>query len=64
MRKRPTIKTRCVASHYAAPNERIVEVSSANGGALISISALPNGEVLVCVYCADHTVILAPCGYK
>lgn len=35
---KPTVSVRCVANHYSAPSERIVEISGRHGaGALISI---------------------------
>lgn len=31
---KPAVLTKCVANYYAAPNERIIEVSSRSGGCL------------------------------
>lgn len=61
-RGRPVVNRRCVASHYEAPNEAIVEVSSEVGGCLISARTIGTGEhrqLLISVYRADSTVNVA-----
>ncbi len=62
MTKRPTVKTRCPAAAYAAPNERIVEFSGPGGaGGLISFRADDNGGLSVSPYRLDPQVkVLAP----
>ncbi|MBF6215916.1 hypothetical protein IU469_30970 [Nocardia puris] len=55
--KRPSFDTRCVASRYQAPTERIVEVRHPNGGGLISIRALDNGAAVIDLYQLDPTVV-------
>ena len=56
--KRPKVLTRCVANRYAAPNERIVEFTSKNGGGLISFATLLDGRLAVDVYRCDPTVVV------
>jgi hypothetical protein len=56
---KPTINTRCVASHYSAPNERILEISGRHGaGALISIIENDDG-INVYVYRRDRCEVNA-----
>lgn len=55
MHNRPSCATARPAQTYAAPNERIMEFSHANGGGLIGIRAV-EGAVLVDVYRTDPTV--------
>lgn len=56
--KKPSINTRCVANHYAAPNERIIEFSNANGGGgLISFRTAEDGSIVVEVYRQENTVV-------
>jgi hypothetical protein len=52
MAKRPSVNTKCVASHYACPGERIVEFSGETGeqGGLISFSVNQQGKMVVHVY--------------
>lgn len=56
--KRPTVNTKCVAHHYAAPHERIVEFSAPNGqGGLIKLSYWADtGECTVDLYRLDDGV--------
>jgi len=56
--KRPKVLTRCVANRYAAPNERIVEFTSKNGGGLISFATLFDGRLAVDVYHCYPTVVV------
>lgn len=55
MAKRPSLKTKCVAASYAAPNERIAEFSSEKGGGLIGIRTVGE-ECRVEVYRCDSGV--------
>lgn len=59
--KRPAVLLRCVADQYAGAGERIIEVSSRNGGALISLQET-QGELHISVYRADKTVQLMRLG--
>lgn len=63
MSTKPAINMRCNADRYAAPNEKIIEVSSPGGGCLISFRVLEDKHgagdsvsLLVDVYRADATV--------
>lgn len=58
---KPSVNTNCVADRYAAPGEKIIEISSDAGGCLISLSVVPApdgeaGVLRVDVYRADETV--------
>ena len=44
------------ASHYEAPNERIVEFGAEGKGGLMSVKSYPNGEVQVDLYRLDDGV--------
>lgn len=60
-KKKPTVTLRSVADQFAAPNERIVEISH-NGpggyaGALISIRAREDGFLVVEVYRAERVTV-------
>ena len=50
------IITKCVANHYAGPNERIIEFSHSNGGGLISFVETDDNRLIVEVYRIDDTV--------
>lgn len=52
---KPRVITKCVASHYAGPNERIIEFSSRYGGGLISLMETVGG-LRVDLYRLDPTV--------
>jgi hypothetical protein len=58
MAKRNPVKvnTRSVASHYAGPRERIIEVSGSRNGCLIAVRETDDGRLLVDVYRADQGV--------
>ena len=49
---KPRIVTNCVANHYAAPNERIIEFDGTDRdhGGLISIRIMDDGRMRVDVY--------------
>lgn len=54
---KPKVNTKCVASQYASPNERIIEFSDAKGnGGLISLSTDEDGILNVYVYRCDDAV--------
>lgn len=53
---RPRVIIDCVASRYQGPDERIVEISHACGGALISIRATGSGRLVIDSYRLDDTV--------
>ncbi|WP_406278996.1 hypothetical protein OH799_11190 [Nocardia sp. NBC_00881] len=53
---RPKVIIDCVASRYQGPDERIVEISHACGGALISIRATSIGRLVIDLYRLDDTV--------
>lgn len=60
-KRRPSIKTPCVADRYHAPGERIAEFSTPSGaGGLIRIQELDGGAVVLEVYrvTGDVTVII------
>lgn len=52
---KPTVKLKCVANNYAAPNERIVEVfdNKTKHGCLISIRVSDDGTLIVEPYRGD-----------
>lgn len=52
MRNKPSVHTKCVANHYAAPNERIIEFSVGNDGTggLIAFRLANDGTLMVDVY--------------
>ena len=52
---KPKVKVKCVAGHYAGPNERIIEFSSKSGGGLIAFLET-DGHLRVDVYQIDRTV--------
>lgn len=52
MTARPTVRLDCVAQGYAAPNERIVEISSTHGGCLIAVIDTSEG-LMIDVYRSD-----------
>lgn len=57
--KKPRVNTSPTANFYAAPNERIIEVTGQDGiGCLIAIRNLTGGTVLVQVYRADPGIQL------
>lgn len=57
MTQKPTVTVRCVANQYAAPNERIIEISGRHGaGALISIIENDDG-LNVYVYRCERTAV-------
>jgi hypothetical protein len=60
---KPTVNTKCVASNYAARNERVVEFFDADTqkGGLISIRADAKGLLRVEVYRMDQGVYVV-CG--
>ncbi|WP_157187470.1 hypothetical protein [Nocardia vinacea] len=53
---RPKVIIDCVASRYQGPDERIVEISHACGGGLISIRATGSGRLVIDLYRLDDTV--------
>lgn len=55
-RKAIAVNARPVADRYSASGERIIEVSSPNGGALISLSMTVDGHLDIDVYRMDPTV--------
>lgn len=62
MAKRPKIILKPVASHYQAPDEKIIEISSEAGGCLVSARLIPDGQLKVDVYRADPTVTVVASG--
>lgn len=54
--KRPRVLTRCVAHHYALPDERIIEFSHKGVGGLISFQPRADGGLDVYVYRRDKAV--------
>jgi hypothetical protein len=54
--KKPKVLTKCVANHYAAPNERIIEFTNEVCGGLIGLRTMPDGSLAVNVYQQDATV--------
>lgn len=52
---RPRVNTRCLASRYQDKDEKIVEISDATSGCLLSIRRL-NGLLVVRVYRCDDDV--------
>jgi hypothetical protein len=58
MMRKPKVATKCVASHYARPSERIVEFFDGRSGGLISIRRDFKGRLLVEVYRADEDVVV------
>lgn len=60
--RKPRVITRCVANHYTAANERIIEFSNGERGSethkggLISFRNMPDGTLRVDVYCCDAGV--------
>jgi hypothetical protein len=57
---KPRVLTRCAANNYTAPNERVIEFSSKNGGGLISFRTSEDGNLDVHVYRCDSTVRVFP----
>lgn len=58
-RRRPTVTVNCVASRYAAPDERIVEFSDSQSGGLIRLWRHPvDGKLYVQVYRQDPDVVV------
>jgi hypothetical protein len=55
--RKPRVMTKCVANTYAAPNERIIEFGSDNGGGLIAFRMVDE-NLVVDVYRTDPTVIV------
>ncbi len=56
-RRRPTLKSPCVADRYHVMHERIAEVAFPDGaGCLISLRTQANGTNLVEVYRADDSI--------
>lgn len=55
---KPKVSTKCIANHYAAPNERIIEYSANHGnlGGLISFTVSEDGKLTVCLYRHDPQV--------
>jgi len=54
---KPKVSSRCVANNYAAPNERIIELSNGAGiGCLVSVRNMPDGTLSVQVYRRDAGV--------
>ncbi|MEU2032807.1 hypothetical protein [Nocardia amamiensis] len=53
---RPKVIIDCVASRYQGPDERIVEISHACAGGLISIRATGSGRLVIDLYRLDDTV--------
>lgn len=53
---KPRVGTAYPADRYARPAERIMEVSHANGGCLISIEPQSDGRLKIEIYLADDTV--------
>lgn len=58
MSNKPRVTVKCVADHYAASNERILEISGPNGGCLISLRNTTDGKLVVEAYRCDATVIV------
>ncbi|WP_329405450.1 hypothetical protein OG563_26680 [Nocardia vinacea] len=54
--KRPRVIKNCIASEHQQANEQIIEFSHPNGGGLIAIRALEDGEIWVEVYSLDGPV--------
>ena len=56
-RRRPTIKSPCVADRYRVMHERIAEVAFPDGaGCLVSLRTQANGTNLIEVYRADESI--------
>lgn len=54
---KPKVSSRCVANNYAAPNERIIELSNGAGiDCLVSVRNMPDGTLSVQVYRCDAGV--------
>lgn len=53
---KPKVNTNPVANQYSAPNERIIEYSSTQGGGLISIRETDAGRLRVDLYQHDDSV--------
>jgi hypothetical protein len=53
---KPKVNTKCVASHYAGSNERIVEFSVNGNGGLISFVAREDGSLVVQLYRMDKNI--------
>jgi hypothetical protein len=56
MASKPRVNVKPGADNYAAPNEKIIEVSSPGGGCLIALRLGSDGDLYVDVYNADPTV--------
>jgi hypothetical protein len=61
---KPTVKTKCVAAEYAAPNERIIEIHdhATKKGCLVSIRVV-QGDLVIEVYRGDDGVIVRSNGH-
>lgn len=59
MRIKPSVKTKCPANAFAAPNERIIEFAFSNGdGGLIAFRTHDDGSSHVSVYRVDENVTI------
>lgn len=56
--KKPSVKTKCVASQYEAKNEKIIEFGFNGIGGLISFTAREDGTLLVDIYQIDKKVTI------
>ena len=56
---KPKITVNCVASRYAAQDERIIEFSHKQGGGLIAFLPTEDGRLLVNLYQLDPSVLIA-----
>ena len=57
-RIKPTVKVNCVANHYTAPNERIIEYTfpDGTGGLIAFFAANEHHGPIVNLYCHDRKV--------
>lgn len=62
-KKKPKVITKCVADHYSGDAEKIIEISHANGGCLICLTASED-KLFVHVYRQDKTVEVSYEGEK
>ena len=65
MTTKPRVIVPCVASRYAAPEERIIEFADRRGnGGLISFQHDDYGRLCVSLYCLGPNVVVLPPSYQ
>lgn len=60
---KPKIFSKCVANHYAGPNDTVAEFTGGGVGGLLSLRQLDSGRLQLYVYRQDAEVDVAVAGY-